>query len=70
VTERIRILRRLDFTQGDCIVATYQEHAQILRAILRRRTEQALLMLKAHIETSKAEVRKISLHQLYLARPG
>jgi DNA-binding GntR family transcriptional regulator len=70
VTERIRILRRLDFTQGDRIVATYQEHAQILRAILRRRTEQALLMLKAHIETSKAEVRKISLHQLYLARPG
>ncbi len=70
VTERIRILRRLDFTQGDRIVATYQEHAQILRAILRRRTEPALLMLKAHIETSKAEVRKISLHQLYLARPG
>jgi len=68
VTERIRILRRLDFTKQDRIVVTYQEHAQILRAILRRRTEQALLLLKAHIEGSKAEVRKISLHQLYLAR--
>lgn len=68
VTERIRILRRLDFTQPERVAATYQEHAQILRAILRRRTGPATLMLKAHVETSKAEVRKISLHQLYLAR--
>ena len=68
VTERIRILRRLDFTQPSRIAATYQEHGQILRAILRRRSDQALLLLRAHIEASKAEVRKISLHQLYTAR--
>ena len=68
VTERIRILRRLDFTETDRIAATYQEHAQILRAVLRRRADQAILLLRAHIETSKAEVRKISLHQLYAAR--
>jgi DNA-binding GntR family transcriptional regulator len=68
VTERIRILRRLDFTETDRITATYQEHGQILRAILRRRADQATLLLRAHIETSKTEVRKISLHQLYAAR--
>ena len=68
VTERIRILRRLDFTEPDRIAATYQEHGQILRAILRRRADQAVLLLRTHIETSKAEVRKVSLHQLYAAR--
>jgi DNA-binding GntR family transcriptional regulator len=68
VTERIRILRRLDFTEPDRVAATYQEHAQILRAVLRRRADQGVLLLRAHIETSKAEVRKISLHQLYAAR--
>jgi DNA-binding GntR family transcriptional regulator len=68
VTERIRILRRLDFTEPDRVAATYQEHGQILRAVLRRRADQAILLLRTHIETSKAEVRKISLHQLYAAR--
>jgi DNA-binding GntR family transcriptional regulator len=68
VTERIRILRRLDFTQAARIAATYQEHGQILRAILRRRAEQAVQLLCTHIEASKAVVRKISLHQLYTAR--
>ena len=68
VTERIRILRRLDFTEPERIAATYQEHGQILRAVLRRRADQAIMLLCAHIETSKAEARKISLHQLYAAR--
>lgn len=68
VTERIRIIRRLDFTHADRVAATYQEHAQILRAIVRRRADQAVMLLRAHIETSKSEVRKISLHQLYVAR--
>jgi DNA-binding GntR family transcriptional regulator len=39
VTERIRIVRRLDFTRADRIDATYQEHAKILRAVMQRRTE-------------------------------
>jgi len=69
VTERIRILRRLDFTEPGRIAATYQEHAQILREILRRRADQATLLLRVHVETSKKEVRKISLHKLFAARP-
>jgi DNA-binding GntR family transcriptional regulator len=69
VTERIRIIRRLDFTRPDRIEATYIEHAKILRAIMQRRSEQAHLLLRTHIEQSKAEVRKITLATLQSVRP-
>jgi DNA-binding GntR family transcriptional regulator len=68
VTERIRIIRRLDFTQAHRIDKTYDEHAQILRAVIRRRGEEAARMLRSHVESSKSEVRKITLHRLYTAR--
>jgi len=67
VTERIRIVRRLDFTQAERVQYTYDEHAAILRAILARKAQQAALLLKSHIEQSKLEVRKISIHRLHLA---
>ncbi|MDB5893085.1 MAG: GntR family transcriptional regulator, partial [Rhodoferax sp.] len=70
VTERIRIIRRLDFTQQPRIDATYEEHAKILRAVRAHRGDQAAMLLRAHIETSQAEVRKITLHQVHLARQG
>ncbi len=68
VTERIRVVRRLDFTRADRVEATYQEHAKILRAVMQRKADQAQLLLKSHIGQSKAEVRKISLHALHEAR--
>lgn len=68
VTERIRIVRRLDFTQQHRIDKTYDEHAQILRAVIRRRADEANRLLRSHIEASKAEVRKITLHRLFTAR--
>jgi DNA-binding GntR family transcriptional regulator len=68
VTERIRIIRRLDFTRADRIEATYIEHAKILRAVMQKKADQARLLLKTHIEQSKAEVRKITLHTLQAAR--
>jgi len=67
ITERIRIVRRLDFTHPERVIYTYVEHAQILRAILARKPARAVELLTAHIEQSKAEVRKISLHRLHLA---
>ena len=67
ITERIRIVRRLDFTHPERIVYTYIEHGQILRAILARRASRAVGLLATHIEASKSEVRKISLHRLHLA---
>ena len=68
VTDRIRIIRRLDFTKQVRIAATYDEHAKILKAVQRKRGDAASLLLRAHIETSQAEVRKITLHQVHLAR--
>ncbi|WP_114971552.1 GntR family transcriptional regulator [Rhodoferax ferrireducens] len=70
VTDRIRIIRRLDFTKQARIEATYDEHAKILKAIQHKRGDQAAMLLRAHIETSQAEVRKITLHQVHLARQG
>jgi DNA-binding GntR family transcriptional regulator len=70
VTERIRIIRRLDFTKPPRIDATYAEHGKILRAVLQRRADQSQLLLKTHIEESKAEVRKITVHMLHTARRG
>jgi DNA-binding GntR family transcriptional regulator len=70
VTERIRIIRRLDFTRQARIDATYEEHGKILNAIRARRGDQAAMLLRAHIETSQAEVRKITLHQVHMARQG
>jgi DNA-binding GntR family transcriptional regulator len=67
ITERIRIVRRLDFTHPERVVYTYLEHGQILRAVLARRPARAGQHLARHIEASKAEVRKISLHRLHLA---
>jgi DNA-binding GntR family transcriptional regulator len=68
LTERIRIIRRLDFTRADRVDATYAEHAKILRAVIQRKPDQAQLLLRSHIEQSKAEVRKITLATLHEAR--
>lgn len=67
-TERIRIMRRLDFTRPDRVAATYDEHAKILRAVMTRRADIAQYMLRSHIEQSKVEVRKITLQTLFEAR--
>ena len=68
VTDRIRVIRRLDFTKQPRIDATYDEHSKILQAIQQKRGDQAALLLRAHIQTSQAEVRKITLHQVHMAR--
>lgn len=68
VTEHIRIVRRLDFFISARVTHTYDEHARILHALHRRRRDDAQLLLRAHIEQSKIEVRKISLSMLTNAR--
>lgn len=68
ITERIKIVRRLDFTKNDRINNTYDEHGQIIKAILAGRAAEAQRLLKAHIEQSKIEVRKITLGMLQDAR--
>jgi DNA-binding GntR family transcriptional regulator len=68
VSQRIRIIRRLDFTQNERIDATYEEHAHILASIMQRRVDEVSMLLKSHIEQSKAVVRQITLHRLHSAR--
>ncbi|MDF3836651.1 GntR family transcriptional regulator [Cupriavidus basilensis] len=70
VSERIRIIRRLDFTYAARVAATYDEHAAILREIQRQHVDQAMLLLSSHIEASRAEARKITLHHLQTIRTG
>lgn len=67
LTEKMRIIRHLDFTREDRVDATYNEHARILHTILKQQTEEAQRMLTEHISQSKAEVRKITLHMLQQA---
>ena len=68
ITERIRIVRRLDFTKKQRVNDTYDEHSQILQAIVKGRSDEAQRLLRAHIEQSKIEVRKITLGMLHEAR--
>lgn len=68
-TEKVRIIRRLDFTQRSRVEATYDEHAMILRALAKRRGEEACRLLDAHISVSRIEVRNLTLHKLQSARP-
>jgi len=68
LTEKIRIIRRLDFTAGDRIETTYQEHAKILQLLLQRKFVEVSMQLRSHIEQSKLEVRKITLHRLHEAQ--
>lgn len=68
ITDRIRIVRRLDFTQRERIAATYDEHARILSAIRAGQAEAAGELIGGHIAQSKREVRQITLEMLDRAR--
>lgn len=67
ITERVRIIRRLDFIEPARIKSAYDEHSMILRALLARRVGNAEMLIKAHIASSRAEIRHITLHRLSLA---
>lgn len=68
LTERIRVIRRLEFTRPDRIATTYAEHAEILQALLSRDATQAKALLSRHIAVSRNEVKKITLHTVHAAR--
>jgi DNA-binding GntR family transcriptional regulator len=68
VTERIRIIRRLDFTKPPRVSATYEEHADILKAIGAGDATRAQQMIRAHIAESQAEVKRITLYMMQTAR--
>ncbi len=69
ITERIRLVRRLDFTQQKRILETFHEHTEILKAILHQDIQRAQDLLRTHIQASKAKVREITLAMIQNARP-
>ena len=68
VTERVRIMRRLDFAYGDCIAETYEDHAAILEAIRRGAAPEAVALLGRHIQGSHEVVQKITVDRLEQVR--
>jgi DNA-binding GntR family transcriptional regulator len=64
LTEKLRILRRLDFTEEERVHATYEQHSEILQLVLRRDYAESAMLLRSHIQESQLEVRKITLHRL------
>jgi DNA-binding GntR family transcriptional regulator len=57
IQERIRIVRRLDFTSGARVHCTYDEHAAIVKAILSRKgiTGRAAALAHRDFETGGAQ---------------
>jgi DNA-binding GntR family transcriptional regulator len=67
LTERIRIIRRLDFINPERIAAAYDEHGKILEMLTARKAQSAEMLMRAHIDASRTEIRHITLHRLALA---
>jgi DNA-binding GntR family transcriptional regulator len=68
LTEKIRVVRRLDFLKPLRIDATYDEHAAIFKLIMRRSAAEASLLIRSHILESKSEVQKVTVQMLHEAR--
>jgi DNA-binding GntR family transcriptional regulator len=68
LTERIRIIRRLDFISPERVSRTYDEHSEILRALGSGDAEKAEGLVRQHIAASRVEIRRLTLHRLSLAR--
>lgn len=64
ITEKIKIIRRLDFTKPDRIKQTYFEHQKILSLIFSGLVEEAISSITHHIEMSRDEVKKITLQMI------
>lgn len=64
ISEKIRIIRRLDFSKDFRIEATYAEHQQILACIFRKDSETACKEIEQHISKSRDEVKRITLEMI------
>ncbi|MEG0342560.1 MAG: GntR family transcriptional regulator [Acinetobacter sp.] len=64
ISEKIRIIRRLDFSKDFRIEATYAEHQQILACIFQKDSETACKEIEQHISKSRDEVKRITLEMI------
>jgi DNA-binding GntR family transcriptional regulator len=67
LTDRIRIIRRLDFISRERILSAYAEHGEILRAVDARDGVEAERLIRSHIEASRVEIRGITFHRMAVA---
>ena len=64
ITNRIRIMRRLDFEYETRITQTYLEHAELLEAIEQRDEPRAVALIVAHIQDAYKGASTITLRRL------
>ena len=64
INNRIRIIRRMDFTDYDRTERTYREHHAILRHLLDRNVDKAKTEMRAHIQRSEEFAKTLTLTQL------
>ena len=67
VTDRLRIIQRLDFTRNERVDAIYREHAEILDALRNGHAEDALELLTSHIRISQKAIREITMERIQKA---
>ena len=68
ITDRIRIIRRVDFVSERRIDETYDEHCEIVRALSAGDFDEAEALVRSHIEKSREEIRKITVHSMSMKR--
>jgi len=64
INNRIRIIRRLDFTDYDRTGRTYREHYAVIRHLLDRNPEKAKAEMRAHIQRSEEFAKTLTLTEL------
>lgn len=68
ITDRIRIIRRVDFVSERRIEDAYDEHGQIIGALVSCDFAAAERLVRAHIDRSREEIRKITVHNMHMKR--
>jgi len=68
INRRIRIIRRLDFTNGDRIDKTYDEHHTLCMHLLARNLARAQALMREHISHSENFAKNLTLTQLAKSR--
>lgn len=64
INNRIRIVRRLDFTDQERIAKTYEEHYRILQILLKRDVAAAKSAMIEHIQKSEEFTKKLTMVNL------
>jgi DNA-binding GntR family transcriptional regulator len=64
INNRIRIVRRLDFTESERIAKTYEEHFKILQSLLKRDVQTAKDDMIDHIRKSEEFTKRLTMINL------